>query len=168
MKYSTIDYKYFRSIARRPAARLFLLLFISSIFFTLSACSIHQLDIQQGNVITNDMTDKLKIGMDKGQVRFIMGTPLINDPFHKNRWDYVFSLDAENGKKESTHITVFFVDNKVSKFNGTVAQASTTQIPKTQALTTTSERIPPQTMTQENESEDPSKVATIESKDAEM
>ncbi len=107
-------------ISLRSTARLLSAAFI----LTISACSIHQLDIQQGNVITNDMTNKLKIGMDRNQVRFILGTPLINDPFHENRWDYVFSLDSDSSKKESTHITVFFQDNKVVKFNGTVALKS--------------------------------------------
>lgn len=120
MKYSVFNYKFFLLFARRLTARLFCAAFI----LTISACSIHQLDVQQGNVITNDMTDKLKIGMDKAQVRFILGTPLISDPFHKNRWDYVFSLDSDSNKKKSTHITVFFQDNKVVKFNGTVAQKS--------------------------------------------
>jgi len=99
-------------------ARLICCVFI----VTLSACSIHQLDVQQGNVITKKMTDKLKIGMDKEQVRFILGTPLISDPFHKNRWDYVFSLESQDMTIESTHITIFFLDNKVVKFKGTVAQ----------------------------------------------
>lgn len=91
---------------------------LSILCFVLPACSIHQLDVQQGNVITKEMTEKLKIGMDKEQVKFILGTPLIIDPFHKNRWDYIFSLETYEGKSESKHITVIFKDNKTVRFAG--------------------------------------------------
>lgn len=116
-----INYKYFLLIVRRPAA----ILLLGSVFIAFSACSIHKLDIQQGNVITKQMTEKLKIGMDKGQVRFILGTPSISDPFHKNRWDYIFTLATDAGKKEANHIKVIFENNRVVRFTGTAAQATT-------------------------------------------
>ena len=84
----------------------------------LSACTIHQLDIQQGNVITKEMTDKLKIGMNKDQVKFILGTASISDPFHKDRWDYVYSLKDMEGLKETSHITVLFKNEKVVQYVG--------------------------------------------------
>ncbi len=98
-------------------------LIISAVFFALPACSIHQIDIQQGNVITKKMTDKLKIGMDMNQVRYVMGTPLIVDPFHKNRWDYVYSLDTHNGKKQTSHITVLFENERVIRYVGIPSEA---------------------------------------------
>lgn len=98
-------------------------LFGMSLLLVLPACSIHQLDIQQGNVITKDMKDKLKIGMDKEQIRFILGTPLINDPFHKDRWDYVYSLQKDSGEKELAHVTVMFKDNKAVQYVGVDVQA---------------------------------------------
>jgi len=52
----------------------------------------HRVDIQQGNVVTQDQVDRLKTGMSRLQVRDIMGTPLLMDVFHANRWDYVFTL----------------------------------------------------------------------------
>ena len=67
--------------------------FIASIFcitILLSACSIHKIDVQQGNVITKETLKKLNIGMGKKQVSRLLGTPLINDPFHKDRWDYIY------------------------------------------------------------------------------
>ncbi|MGH8757269.1 MAG: outer membrane protein assembly factor BamE, partial [Burkholderiales bacterium] len=63
---------------------------------SLTACSPsilytpHKMDVQQGNVVTEDMLGKVKSGMTKSQVRFALGTPLISDPFHAERWDYVY------------------------------------------------------------------------------
>ena len=52
---------------------------------------LYKIDVQQGNVIEQEMLDKLQPGMDKGQVKFIMGTPVIVDPFHSERWEYIYS-----------------------------------------------------------------------------
>ncbi len=58
---------------------------------TLAACAFKP-DIQQGNMVTQDTLAQLKIGMDKRQVLFIMGSPMLTDPFHQSRWDYHYSL----------------------------------------------------------------------------
>lgn len=61
----------------------------------LAGCSfpgVYKIDIQQGNVVTQDMIDQLRPGMTRRQVRFIMGNPLIQDTFNTNRWDYLYSL----------------------------------------------------------------------------
>ncbi|MDX1811918.1 MAG: outer membrane protein assembly factor BamE [Gammaproteobacteria bacterium] len=83
--------------------------------FLASACTIHRIDIQQGNIIKPEQIEQLKTGLTKRQVRFIMGTPLIQDPFHADRWDYVFSLEPGNLRKvtEYQRITVFFKDDKL-------------------------------------------------------
>ena len=75
---------------------------------TLGACSIHRVDIQQGNMIDAAQLEKLKVGMDKNQTRFVMGTPLITDPFHDNRWDYVYRRRNEAGDVELKRVSVFF------------------------------------------------------------
>ena len=110
-------------------------LIISAVCFALPACSIHQIDIQQGNVITKKMTDKLKIGMDMNQVRYIMGTPLIVDPFHKNRWDYVYSLDTHNGEIQTSHITVLFEDERVIRYVGIPSEAQKVALKNTSETT---------------------------------
>jgi len=110
-------------------------LIISAVCFALPACSIHQIDIQQGNVITKKMTDKLKIGMDRNQVRYVMGTPLIVDPFHKNRWDYVYSLDIHNGEKQTSHITVLFEDERVIRYVGIPSEAQKVALKNTPETT---------------------------------
>jgi outer membrane protein assembly factor BamE len=84
----------------------------------LSACSVHKIDIQQGNVITQEMFEKLKIGMEKQQVERVFGTPLIVDPFHRNRWDYVYIFRAGNtDEKQSAYLSLYFEDNRLSKID---------------------------------------------------
>ena len=64
----------------------------------LSGC-VYKIDIQQGNEITSEMVSKLELGMTKRQVTRILGLPLITDPFHKDRWDYYYSLrDGKSGE----------------------------------------------------------------------
>jgi len=61
----------------------------------LAGCSfpgVYKIDIQQGNVVTQDMIDQLRPGMTRRQVRFIMGNPLLTDTFHADRWDYLYSI----------------------------------------------------------------------------
>ena len=71
----------------------------------LAGCSfpgVYKIDIQQGNVVTQDMIDQLKPGMTRRQVRFIMGNPLITDTFHANRWDYLYSIQPGGGQRQQT------------------------------------------------------------------
>jgi outer membrane protein assembly factor BamE len=58
----------------------------------LAGCA-HKIDIQQGNIISLETLDKVKVGMDQDQVRYILGTPLLTDPFHQDRWDYYYSME---------------------------------------------------------------------------
>jgi len=96
--------------------RLFIVLSLSVL---LGACSIHRLDVQQGNIIKDEQVAKLKPGISKRQVRFIMGTPLIEDPFHTNRWDYVFTMQPGTERKvtEYQRVTVYFEEDKLSKID---------------------------------------------------
>lgn len=84
----------------------------------LSACSIHRIDVQQGNVITQEMFEKLKIGMVKQQVERVLGTPLVVDPFHRNRWDYVYIFKAgDTDERQSAHLSLYFDNDKLNKIN---------------------------------------------------
>jgi len=99
-----------------------LLICITSLLFiglSLSACSIYEIDIQQGNVLDQEDVDKLKIGMTKQQIQFILGSPIIKDPFHPDRWDYVHTFRPGKGKTTQRTITVFFENNKLVKLNDT-------------------------------------------------
>lgn len=85
--------------------------------FLMAGCTIHKLDIQQGNVITKDMVDRLTVGMTPRQVRFVMGSPLIQDPFHAGRWDYIY-LSKPGDQSHATvwkRVTVLFQDEKLAQ-----------------------------------------------------
>ncbi len=78
----------------------------------------YRMVIQQGNFISQEMVDQLKPGMTREQVRFILGTPLVTDIFHADRWDYVYWREAENGKREERRIALFFADGKLDRIVG--------------------------------------------------
>jgi outer membrane protein assembly factor BamE len=84
----------------------------------------HKIDIQQGNVVTQDMVAKLKPGMSKSQVRFALGTPLVLDPFHDNRWDYVYVQQKRGRVIEQRRIVVLFADDKLLRIEGDVVSAA--------------------------------------------
>lgn len=75
-------------------------------------------DIQQGNFVSQEMLDQLKPGMTRDQVIFVLGTPLLADVFHANRWDYPFYLARGNGELTTSRVTVYFKDDKVDHFDG--------------------------------------------------
>lgn len=80
----------------------------------LAGCSfpgVYKIDIQQGNVVTQDMIDQLRPGMTRRQVRFIMGNPLIVDTFHADRWDYLYTLQPGGGTREQERMSIFFNGN---------------------------------------------------------
>jgi outer membrane protein assembly factor BamE len=94
------------------------LIAIFSIAIILGACSVHKIDVQQGNVITQEMLEKLKIGMEKQQVSRLLGTPLIKDPFRKGRWDYIYKFVAgDTGETQSSHITLYFDGDNLTKID---------------------------------------------------
>ena len=75
-------------------------------------------DVQQGNFISQEMMEQLKIGMTPEQVRFVLGTPLLTDVFHANRWDYPFRLQKGDGEVISSRVTVYFEDNRLARIDG--------------------------------------------------
>jgi outer membrane protein assembly factor BamE len=93
---------------------------------TLSGCGlVYRIDVQQGNVVTQDLVDRLKVGMTKAEVKQILGTPLLTDVFHANRWDYYFS-SVKGGKVEDrSGLTVLFVNDKLASHSGSVRPGTT-------------------------------------------
>lgn len=81
---------------------------------------VYRIDIQQGNVVEQDMLDQLEPGMDKNQVRFILGTPIIVDPFHQDRWEYIYTYSEGGKQREQRRITVFFENNRLQAVGGDV------------------------------------------------
>lgn len=83
----------------------------------LAGC-VYRIDVQQGNYLTQDAVDKLKVGMTKAEARQVLGTPLLVDVFHQNRWDYYFS-SVKGGKASDRKLfSVHFKDDKVVSFGG--------------------------------------------------
>lgn len=85
----------------------------------------YRMEIQQGNFVSQEMVSQLKLGMSKEQVRFVLGTPLITDTFHADRWDYVFRRQRVNSSElEHRKIAVFFEDGKLKRIEGDVKPAA--------------------------------------------
>ena len=90
--------------------------FIIPLFALLASCSTvprlineYKIDVQQGNILNQEMVSRLRPGLTKDQVRFILGTPVLMDIFHANRWDYIYRLRKGNtGEVEMHKFTVFF------------------------------------------------------------
>jgi len=83
------------------------------------------MEIQQGNYVTQEMVARLKPGLTRDQVRFVLGTPLVSDIFHEERWDYVFLRQRANSRGiEYRRIAVFFEDGKVKRVEGEIAAAA--------------------------------------------
>jgi len=90
------------------------ILFITLTICCLSACSfvgfpgVYKIDVEQGNIVTQEMADQLKPGMSRRQVRFILGTPLVEDTFNQERWDYPYvKRNGVNVLSESRMTVVF-------------------------------------------------------------
>lgn len=80
----------------------------------LTACTAHRPDVQQGNVVTEEQLAQLQEGMDRRQVRFVLGTPLLQDPFHQDRWDYYYSYTPGREESESYRVSVHFEGERLA------------------------------------------------------
>ena len=79
---------------------------------------VYKMDVQQGNYVTQDLVAKVKTGMTKAEVRQVLGTPLVADVFHANRWDYYFSSEKNGRGRDRTLLSVFFENDKVVSVKG--------------------------------------------------
>ena len=92
---------------------------------------VHRIDIQQGNLVTQEQLARVSPGMSRNDVRNALGTPLLQDVFHANRWDYYFTNDQGTKygpfgrEKQKYHVTILFENEKVSRIDG---QASPVEI----------------------------------------
>lgn len=80
----------------------------------------YRIDIQQGNFVSQEMVAQLKRGMTQDQVRFVLGTPLVTDIFHAERWDYVYVLDRPGQPRVQRRLSVFFEDGRLARLDGDV------------------------------------------------
>lgn len=96
--------------------RKFTLIFLLCAALGMSAGCVYRANIAQGNLIEQEDLDQIEVGMTRNQVRFLLGTPMIDDPFHHDRWDYVYYLKI--GRRDATFkrwVSVFFADDHVSQ-----------------------------------------------------
>lgn len=80
-------------------------------FATLAGCAfpgVYKLNVQQGNIVTHDMIEQLEPGMTQRQVEYVMGTPVVQNPYEQQRWDYIYTLEQRDVITKRYHIKVFF------------------------------------------------------------
>ncbi|MCP5089548.1 MAG: outer membrane protein assembly factor BamE [Gammaproteobacteria bacterium] len=91
------------------------LIFLCIALATASGC-VYRANIAQGNLIKQEDLDQAEVGMTRNQIRFLLGTPMIDDPFHEDRWDYVYYLTI--GRKDAVNkrwVSIFFKEDRVSE-----------------------------------------------------
>lgn len=84
---------------------------------------VHTPEIQQGNIITPEMVAELELGMSQRQVRFVLGTPLLVDVFHQERWDYLYTMKKRNEPLDIKQFSVFFNDDTLVSYQGDIKPA---------------------------------------------
>lgn len=80
----------------------------------------YRIDVRQGNYVTQDMVAQLKPGMTREQVRFVLGTPLVADVFHSDRWDYIYRFQPGKGESQERRLAVVFEDGRLARLEGDV------------------------------------------------
>jgi outer membrane protein assembly factor BamE len=93
------------------------LLLVSLLLASCSWLAPHKLEIRQGNLITWEMRSRVKTGMTQQQVKAVLGTPSITDPFHANRWDYVYRFEQEGVLVDEQHITLYFENDSLQRID---------------------------------------------------
>ena len=98
------------------AIRKIIISLISVATLALASGCVYQAAVSQGNLIDQEDLDQVEVGMTKNQIRFLLGTPMIDDPFHADRWDYVYYLKiGRDDAIEKRWVSVYFEDEKVSE-----------------------------------------------------
>ena len=97
---------------------------------------VYKLDINQGNYLAQDQVDRLKTGQTRQQVRQILGTPLITSPFRPDRWDYVYEYKKQGKALEHRNFAVYFVDDKLARWEGDEMPVSIAALNRTAATKT--------------------------------
>jgi len=108
----------------------------------LSACSYNEvvtdrispyrIDVRQGNFVTQEMVSQLRPGMTPDQVRFVLGTPLVTDVFHADRWDYIYRFKPGKGDVVQRVMTVYFKNGRLDRVAGDVVAAEPQATPQPQ------------------------------------
>ena len=109
----------------------FRLVSIIALALLLGACSgipslsfpgVYRIDIPQGNIVSQEKVDQLRPGLNKRQVTFLLGTPLVRDTFDQDQWVYLYSYQPGGGERVQEQITIFFEDGLLTHFEGDFEQ----------------------------------------------
>ena len=99
--------------------RIILSSFTLFMLISLAGCSIYRMDIRQGNIVEQKDVDKIKLGMNKEQIRFILGQPVIHDTFDNSKWYYLYTnKNGKTGEKSRKELIIIFQNDKVSALKG--------------------------------------------------
>ncbi len=101
-----------------PALSLILLAFIASGCSSLKFPGVYRIAVMQGNIIDQKKVDQLKLGMTKRQVQYVMGTPLLTDVFHEDRWDYIYQLRRGDKQLRDKRFTLYFESDALVRYDG--------------------------------------------------
>lgn len=93
-------------------------LLLAFLIVILSACgskllTVYKIDVQQGNALDAEMVNKIEVGMTKEQVQYVLGSPVITDAFHPERWDYIYLFTPGYGEQERKQLTIIFDRDEV-------------------------------------------------------
>jgi outer membrane protein assembly factor BamE len=91
-----------------------------SFFLALSVvagCAPYKMDIRQGNFVTPEMRERLKVGMSHNQVRALLGTPLVTDVLHPERWDYVYTYEHKRQLQDKQRLTLYFTGDSLTRID---------------------------------------------------
>ena len=105
---------------RSTISTLLSCLIISSVFF-LAGCSfpgVYKINVQQGNIVTQDMLDKLRPGMTKRQVHFVLGNPVVTNLFNETQESFLYTYQKAGGETVSQNIKVYYPDNVFERYEG--------------------------------------------------
>jgi outer membrane protein assembly factor BamE len=93
---------------------------------------VHRVTVQQGNVLSQEMVDKLKPGMTRRQVAFVMGEPVLRNPFDPDRWDYIYMIKIPNVGSQQTRVSLLFENDVLVSITGDLAPSGAGGEPATE------------------------------------
>lgn len=109
--------------------RQLLIIVFLTLVASVSACTgehipfVYKVDVLQGNIVTQEMVNQLEPGMNKARVQFIMGSPMLVDVFHQDRWDYIYLRRPGRGEPEQRRVTLYFEDDQLVRIAGDIKVA---------------------------------------------
>ena len=115
---------------RTIVLNLFRLLITLVALLSLTSCSsfqfpwVYKLTIQQGNIVSQEMIDKLKPGMTRAQIQFVLGSPVLEDSFQPDRWNYIYTIAYTNQEPVKQELIIVFENNRLVRFEGDYVPSS--------------------------------------------